>query len=375
MSNHDVLSLIQAEARRLHVGRSLPPEGELDWPTIRAIGDDLQQLHAAPSVTWNGLAAGLGHIVTGETLRRFAGAQSREDLPAQASASSLARRLNTQLELLARRNESTLPEDFVETRAAQMMLAIIRKCNEWGSMGLITSDSGRGKSLTLRAASEIMPGSMLIRCSTDTTRPQLLRAICNVAGAKPSQRTFVMEERLEQLLSGTGRLLMLDEAHKLRPHSLDVVRDVHDLTGCPIVLAGTSGVLRTVFNSDDGGQFASRVAVRLDLESYLAGGEGGDGGPLHTTAEIVKLFYSDRVKLSSDGAQALARISNVPGLGGLRLAKQVFRAAVDAAVADGRESIDAQLVRATLKSLQGVDMVRRVEAGFAAQHRRKAAVA
>ena len=159
------------------------------------------------------------------------------------------------------------------------------------------------------------------------------------------------------------------------PPSLDVVRDIHDVTGSPIVLAGTSGVLRTVFDSDDGGQFASRVAVRLDLESYLAGGEGGDGGPLHTPAEIVKLFYSDRVKLSSDGAQALARISNVPGLGGLRLAKQVFRAAVDAAVADGRESIDAQLVRATLKSLQGVDTLRRVEAGFAAQHRRIAAVA
>ena len=375
MSSHDVLFLLQAEARRLRVGRSLPAEGELDWPTIRAIGDDLQQLHAAPSVTWNGLAAGMGHIVTGETLRRFAGAQSRDELPAPASASSLARRVNTQLELLARRHEGRLPGEFVETRAAQMMLAVIRKCSEWGSMGLITSDSGRGKSLTLRAASEIMPGSMLMRCSTDTTRPQLLRAICNAAGAKTSSKSYMMEERLEQLLRDTGRLLLLDEAHKLRPHSLEVVRDLHDLTGCPIVLAGTSGVLRTVFDSDDGGQFASRVAVRLDLESYLAGGEGGDGGPLHTPAEIVKLFYIDRVKLTSDGAQALARIANVPGLGALRLAKQVFRAAVDAALADGREAIDAQLVRATLRSLQGVDTVRRVEAGFAAQHRRRAAVA
>jgi hypothetical protein len=51
------------------------------------------------------------------------------------------------------------------------MLVVISKAIELASIGVIYSDAGRGKSMTLRAAARIFPGSILLRIRHHTRSP------------------------------------------------------------------------------------------------------------------------------------------------------------------------------------------------------------
>ena len=123
--------------------------------------------------------------------------------------------------------------------------------------------------------------------------------------------------RLIEKLVGTGRPLIIDEAHQLSPTGLELVRDLHDETGCPVILAGTLNLNQSV---DDGdvffGQFSSRVALRYNVCEDLAA-RPGDGGPqpLHSMDEIRRLCESDKVRFTDDAPESrllLTKIANRP---------------------------------------------------------------
>ena len=150
----------------------------------------------------------------------------------------------------------------------------------------------------------------------------------------------------------TGRCLLIDEAHRLHPDAIELLRDIHDETGCPVVLAGTVKLNDVV--ADQGlffGQLSSRVALRYNLADDLQA-TGGDGGPrpLHTLEEIRQLYESDKLRLTDEGRLLLQRIANLPGFGGLRLCAKIM--AVAGAL--GRdEPVDAATLLQILRTLHG----------------------
>jgi len=83
-------------------------------------------------------------------LYAFLRADSPEALPQYSQR--LARQLNQFVETDARRKTVARPGGWVETDIARRMLLVIAKTIELSSIGLIYSDAGRGKSLTLQAA-------------------------------------------------------------------------------------------------------------------------------------------------------------------------------------------------------------------------------
>jgi len=354
----ELLDQLAQDARRLRVGQALPETGKLPPAQIRAVQDDLRFMLDRPGVTIAKVAEALGDGFSRGSLSRFLNAEPEAD-QSTADLDRIARGVNAFLETLARRSESRGPAGFVETVAAKRMLTVIEKTIELCAVGLIVGDAGRGKSMTLQAAKDIWPGTLLIRIRQSSRTPTgLARQLADVLRLRcRSLRGPEVQSRVIEALAGTGRALLIDEAHQLKHEALEFLRDVHDETGCPIILAGTIRLADAVSDTETFfGQFASRIALRLDLTEQIAAeaGGGGDGGPkpLHSVDEIRRL-YADKVRFTDDGLMLLQRIANLPGLGGLRLCSKVAQVAASAARSNGAEAIDAKLIVQVMRMLYG----------------------
>lgn len=361
MKPHEIFDKLTQDGRRLRVGHRLP-EGQLDSKVITAVRDDLRLVLDQEGVTLDKISAASG--ISPSHLHRFIKMETLVDFAGDAQAT--ARRINTFLELVGRRKEAQLPEGFVRTDVARRMLTLIGKTIELCSIGIIQSDAGRGKTMTMQAARMIYPGSILIRVRRGShSAGGLCRQMLLELSLKASKQIAYAEAKLIDHLRGTGRALLIDEAHGLSEPAFELLRDLHDECGVPIVLAGTLRLSELVAASDVfSGQFSSRVALRYDVTEDLRGGGGTDPKPVHSADEIRKLFESDKVRLTDDGRRYLTGLANLPGFGGLRLCAKLVQ--VTASIMHGKP-LDAATLRGVLASMHGKDFaLGQVETGLKA---------
>jgi hypothetical protein len=162
------------------------------------------------------------------------------------------------------------------------------------------------------------------------------------------------QQKLIETLRESGRAILIDEAHQLRHDALEFLRDLHDACAVPMVLAGTVRINEAVSDSEQFfGQMASRVAIRYDVTEDLIGASGGGGGdpkPLHSVDKIRRLYEADKVRFTDEGRLLLAKIANLPGLGGLRLCTKIVQVACAAA---GGELVDGRLLLQVIRTLHG----------------------
>jgi hypothetical protein len=123
-------------------------------------------------------------------------------------------------------------------------------------------------------------------------------------------------------------MLIIDEAHKLSDDSLEVLREIHDATGCPVFCLATKELSDRVERSadPDAGQLYSRFNVRYPLT--LGFDVKGGGKPLHTVEQIRQLYEQKPIKLSTDAVHYLLEVSNNLGFGSLRRCKMLMMNAV-----------------------------------------------
>lgn len=350
MNTNELLEKLVKDARRLRLGQPLP-NGDLPWEAVQRVRSDFLKILKQPGVTIAQLAEAMGSGYSRGTLSRFKNIDSQ--VKRTGDLDRVVRGINRFLETIARRAEAPTPKEFVETHAAKKMLVLIAKTIELNCIGLIFSDASRGKTLTLRAAAAIHPGSILVRVMQSIRSPggfaKHLAKSLNIRGADSMLKAQML---LIDKLQGTGRALMIDEAHQMRNETLEFLRDLHDECGVPIIMAGTLQINDRVNDQDlFFGQFSSRVGLRLDLTEALRDTPVGQGPkPLHTIAEIRTLYEADKVRLTDDGRELLAKIANLPGLGGLRLCSKIIQVA--SAAANG-ELITARLIRQVIRATHG----------------------
>jgi hypothetical protein len=80
---------------------------------------------------------------------------------------------------------------------------------------------GIGKTMALEALNQVLPGSVLITIEKVHANPTgLLRAIARALRITDGKRNATLYDRIVEKLSGTPRLLMIDQIHNLR-HAKD----------------------------------------------------------------------------------------------------------------------------------------------------------
>lgn len=251
-----------------------------------------------------------------------------------STASALAKAVN---QLLRQREaDGTAVGGFVQNRFAERFFGVAQLAVKRRCMAVVTAPAGSGKTLCLEALRDEFPGSVLVTAGkTRSAVKPFLDCVAAAVGVDVGGRADTIQERIVNRLIGSDRPLLIDEAHKLQVATLDVVREIHDAAGVPVLMAATPVFRKTVTSQRVGlanrellDQLYSRISVFLDLSDLTDEG-GGSGGRLHTVEDIRRIFARGRVRLSRDAAEFLARLANTPASGGLRRCRHLMQVVID----------------------------------------------
>jgi hypothetical protein len=201
-------------------------------------------------------------------------------------------------------------------------------------MAAIVAPAGSGKTLVLKALANEMRG-LLVTVYQGMGVRDLYRAVAEPLGyasTKRGSRADVLNFIVDKL-SGTSRIIFLDEAHLLGNH-IGAVRAIHDLAGVPIVMAGTADILDLINDRAHGrGQFSSRC-LRFNALEFVQNAEdsrdGSAGRPLFSVAEIQEFFATRKIRLDRDAMKLVWALSCLPNYGCLRLVGTLVDIATDA---------------------------------------------
>lgn len=250
------------------------------------------------------------------------------------TASTLARVINQ----IVREQEAAKTEisGYVEIRVAEEINAIVQYAIKRKRIVAFLVNAGCGKTLCMQALRLDTPGAIMV--TVKLTRGHVksyLQLWARALGLSESGRAEDIQDRVTNQLSGTSRLVLVDEVHKLSVAGLDATREIWDEARIPVVLAGTPTLYQTVFNQRVGSraveimdQFSSRCAIFRDL-THLENPDTGHTEPKVTVADIRKLYARGRVRLARDGVDFLFRLANTPGAGGLRICSDLVQMVID----------------------------------------------
>jgi len=348
------------EARIMLKGVRVSDAGPLEAETKARIREIVRTHINERKLTLREVAAqvGIGDSTLNEVLR---GKYDRAD------DSGILRKLNAWIDDDERRRSKRAPIGFYKTGVfeAVRMLAQFAKSNARvagpsRSRTEITQDSprivigwgpaGSGKSLAAAAIYADDPLSVLVRIEQRRgTDIGLAKLICESAGFRSKRREASLVSYVMDKLRDSGRLLIVDEAHRLKLSGCELLRDLADVSGVPILLLCTKEFYLRLTRVRRGAgelfydQFSSRVGYVCDLIRGIDG-KGGAKRAIFSVAEIRAIFKADGVRITSDAIDFLQAVACAVGLGMLRLAASIFEKAVRHASRKGR-IVDADLLR------------------------------
>lgn len=179
-------------------------------------------------------------------------------------------------------NIPTIP--YVETSAAKKMMKTFRDCQLRGILGCVFGDAGVGKTTcTIQYCKE---NNLAVRISmkpTTATITGINYLLGQELGIRERNNMFFGEE-LVRRLSGTGSLILVDEAQFLTRRTLEYLRTISDAAGIGIVFVGNEATYRMI--KQNGSNETSMLYNRI----------GGDPCEIKTRnfkrEDIEKLFSS-----------------------------------------------------------------------------------
>ncbi len=116
--------------------------------------------------------------------------------------------------------------------------------------------SGYGKSVAAAYCANRFKG-VLVECRSTYTAKSLMAAICQEAGL-PTARTLAgLQDQLIEELALSRRPLIVDEVdHIVEGKTLQIIRDLHDASGCAVLLIGEENLANKLKRTE---RFHNRV--------------------------------------------------------------------------------------------------------------------
>jgi len=354
MSRNDLFNKTEHEARVLRVTGMLPETGPLTDKHIAGVQDDASRYLKEHGVAYADLAAAIGENQT-YVSNFFTGAAAM----AVKTRDRLARAIVTYLEEDYRHRSARLETAFVQTVVAKRLFNLARNVKATRDMGVGYGPAGIGKTACAMALTQELPGTIYIRV-TKACRSEagLLRKIWSALRRTHRQRRNPPGfDEVADELRGTGRLLILDQAHDLKDPAFRLLMDLHDECELPILLLGTIDVRNKVKADNDPhyGQFSSRVGPRINLLKEFTEATAGRGQQWLTIAQIRAMFRTGKLKLSGDAARMLATIA-LTRIGCLRAAQRIYKWAERSASAEGATEITLAHVQQSIEWIDDGDI-------------------
>jgi len=303
----------------------------LDEDTREAVVSNIRAFQEHHQVSTTALArwAGVSSSMLSETLA----GKYRGDIDRVLRASERA------IGEWLRRQDAPIDPMFVETRIAKDVFAIVRTTSKLQGIGVFYGSSGIGKSMALQAVRRLdFPSAILVEVNRGAASPRMFCAAVLAQLHRPPAYTPEAFNTIVMQIRSSGRLIIVDEADILQLSTLGLLRELHDATRCPVVLAGRPMLAKkidaTTRRQDIGGSLRGRIIIERNLEARGRGGSGGDHIWLWSVDEVAEILSKWKVRFTGDAAEwlcSLANLSTVDGpreCGGLRHAIKVFTLAV-----------------------------------------------
>jgi hypothetical protein len=206
---------------------------------------------------------------------------------------------------------------------------------------VVYGQAGIGKSLALEALLFTFPGSIWLTMTDGThSVPSFLRALAGLLKLEVSRCRGDNRRAICECLKESGRLLMIDEAQLADAAVLNAIRQIHDQTRSPVLLAGQPSLARKLSQgrTDDhvGAMLYSRIGISRDL---LARCKGDQGEPLFSVADVKKMFAQGSIRITRDAFGWLVSLCNLLDCGGPRAAENTRRLA-EFIAAKSREPVE-----------------------------------
>lgn len=348
MAEKSILDQLEQDARIMRRARMLPTDRPLTTDEIDQVARDVKRWLRESGRSAQSVSRALGKGFSPATISGFLNAVNRGD------GEKVARALNEYMERESRASEAKRPDGYVETAVAKRMLVVVATAIETRSIGLVVGPAGMGKTLTAKAAASMYTGSIYLRVTQSERRNTgLVASFARMLGVPTRSTAHTTHRLVIDHLRGTGRPLLIDEAHALQASAIDALRDIHDEAEVPVVLFGTNDVRKKVNDTEAWyGQLNSRIVATCDL-GELANPPRGRGQPLFTTDEIRKVFSSSKLKLTGDGAQFLCELACIPGLGGLRICAKIMDLAMRMPKLRAEGKVGAEQLRKICRQMHG----------------------
>ena len=110
-------------------------------------------------------------------------------------------------------------------------------------MMMVTGETGIGKTVAAKKAHAV-GGGVYLRVLEKMSQHDFLQALCfEVTGVRPHGSGRCKNRIIDEMgQAGANQTIYVDEADRLHRSRLEDLRDIHDLTGAPIVLIGEPGL-------------------------------------------------------------------------------------------------------------------------------------
>ncbi len=185
---------------------------------------------------------------------------------------------------------------FVPTSVYQLAVAVCARARLYRNFGVLSAWVGTGKTTALRRYATDTPGTIYIPGDPDMQPRTLLEDIVDALGVVVPSRGRGGASRSDlfravvRSVRGQDCLVILDEAEKCQPGTLEHLRRVRDQGEVGVVLAGTErlvGVLKRAHGQFD--QIRSRVGfwppviralTRDDSDAIVTAALGGEDGAM-----------------------------------------------------------------------------------------------
>lgn len=348
-SRRSMLDQIAQEARRNMTAIPLPKDGPVSRSDIDRVRDLLDRFLMRRS-DWDVRRVA---DATGCTAGQISQFRSRgSPMPSHAN---MARVINEMIERVEQADQRDLERGFVETTNAREIITVAQIAVRRGKIGLVTGPSGMGKTVTAKAICKRDPTAIYIRVGVKAgSGSALMREIARALQLPVSIRAWSIYDRVRERLTGTNRLIIPDEAHHLKPDGLETLRDLHDDTGCPMLLLGTHDLDASIDDTKSQyGQMARRICARRDITAQTVGDEDTkETRPLYTVDEVAAFIQTlelGSIRLTTDAMDYLTMLACAAGFGGLSPVEDLVR---DAAALK-RDVVDERLLQSLYVALHG----------------------
>lgn len=133
-------------------------------------------------------------------------------------------------------------------------------------LGLVHGNTGHGKTTAIAWLVNQVNG-VYVRANATWTPSAMLGVIMQELGAEALQNnSALMVKRIIEALAPENRLLVVDEADYLFSNlkMLETLRDIHDVSGCPVIIVGMEGIERRIVNRP---QFRRRISQWVEFRA------------------------------------------------------------------------------------------------------------